>query len=406
MPDQPNGALPESRRLARTKTPGVFKRGGAYVVRYRDATGRQKQRSARTYDEARKLRSALNTDVARGEHRELSRVKFTDYVDSWGETFTGRTGTGIRPDTLKRYKSDLAKHAVPHFGRRRLVEIEPRDVKGYARALTDRGLSPASVRNIIAPLRALFATAVEEGLIRHNPATGLRLASRAPTSMEDDDSDGPVKALTPDELRALIAAAPEGPQRLMIQLTAATGMRISEVLALRWSRIDFENGRAQVRRAITQSGQEDVPKSAYSRRDVPISPAIVAELRRHRLASTFSGPDDFVFPARNGKPQRYENTLRRILKPAALAAGLTVPMLDDEGDPLADQEGSPVVRAWPGWHTLRHTCASQLFARGANAKQVQVWLGHHSPAFTLERYVHLLPDDLPAAATLDGLVCL
>lgn len=404
MPDQPTEAPPESRRLARTKTPGVFKRGGAYVVRYRDATGRQKQRSARTYDEARKLRSALNADVARGEHRELSRVKFTDYVESWGETFTGRTGTGIRPDTLKRYKSDLAKHAVPHFGRRRLVEIEPRDVKAFALALSEKGLAPASVRNVIAPLRALFATAVEEGLIRHNPATGLRLASRAPVSMEDDDSDGPVKALTPDELRAVIAAAPEGPHRLMIQFTAATGMRISEVLAMRWSRVDFENGRVQVRRAITQSGREDVPKSAYSRRDVPISAGMVSALRRHKLASAFAAADDFVFPARNGKPQRYENTLRRILKPAARAAALTVPVLDDSGAPLMGEDGTPVVRAWPGWHTLRHTCASQLFARGANAKQVQVWLGHHSPAFTLERYVHLLPDDLPDASLLDQAV--
>jgi integrase len=403
MPTNPTGETPPSRKLERTKTQGVFKRGGTYVVRYRDATGRQKQRSARTYDQARKLRSALNADVARGEHRELSRVRFAEYVDTWGQTYAGRTGTGIRPDTLARYRADLDKHAVPHFGRRRLVEIEPRDIKGFAASLADTGLAPASVRNIIAPLRALLATAVEEGLIRHNPAANLRLPSRVAPSLPGDDDDGPVKALTPDELAALIAAAPEGPRRLMIQLTAATGLRISEVLALRWKRIDFDAGRVQVRRAITQSGREDVPKSRYSRRDVPVSPGMLALLRRHKLASAYSGNDDFVFPTLTGTAQRYENTLRRILKPAALAAGLTVPVLED-GRPILDREGQPLVRAWPGWHTLRHTCASQLFRQGANAKQVQVWLGHHSPAFTLERYVHLLPDDLPEARVLDELV--
>ena len=63
----------------------------------------------------------------------------------------------------------------------------------------------------------------------------------------------------------------------------------------------------------------------------------------------------------------------RVLKPAARRAGVP----------------------WAGFHTLRHTCATMLFRRGLNAKQVQVWLGHHSPAFTLAVYVHLLSDDLP-----------
>jgi integrase-like protein len=54
-------------------------------------------------------------------------------------------------------------------------------------------------------------------------------------------------------------------------------------------------------------------------------------------------------------------------------------------------------------NTLRHTCATELFKGGLNAKQVQVWLGHHSPAFTLATYVHLLPEDLPDADFLDSL---
>jgi hypothetical protein len=56
---------------------------------------------------------------------------------------------------------------------------------------------------------------------------------------------------------------------------------------------------------------------------------------------------------------------------------------------------------WVGFHTFRHTCATTLFRRGLNAKQVQVWLGHHSPAFTLATYVHFLADDLPDASFLD-----
>jgi Phage integrase family len=66
--------------------------------------------------------------------------------------------------------------------------------------------------------------------------------------------------------------------------------------------------------------------------------------------------------------------------------------------PAAKRAGVP----WAGFHTLRHTCATMLFRGGLNAKQVQMWLGHHSPAFTLAVYVHLLPDDLPDPTFLDG----
>jgi Phage integrase family len=58
---------------------------------------------------------------------------------------------------------------------------------------------------------------------------------------------------------------------------------------------------------------------------------------------------------------------------------------------------------WVGFHSFHHTCATMLFRSGLNAKQVQVWLGHHSPAFTLGTYVHLLSDDLPDAGFLDAL---
>jgi len=64
--------------------------------------------------------------------------------------------------------------------------------------------------------------------------------------------------------------------------------------------------------------------------------------------------------------------------------------------PAAKTAGVPSC----GFHTLRHTCGTLLFRQGLNAKQVQLWLGHHSPAFTLATYVHLLPEDLPVIDVL------
>jgi Phage integrase family len=76
---------------------------------------------------------------------------------------------------------------------------------------------------------------------------------------------------------------------------------------------------------------------------------------------------------------------------ARTGAWPTLPLARRVFKPAADAAGVP----WASWHTLRHTCATRLFRAGLNAKQAQIWLGHHSPAFTLSTYVHLLSDDLP-----------
>ena len=175
----------------RTSVPGIYRRGSRYVVTYTDPAGRRRKRAAVTMAEARLLKSELATDVARGEYREQSRVRFDEYAREWARTYQGRTGRGIRPTTVQEYRRDLELHVIPTLGRRRLSEIEPRHVKSLVRDLADRGLAPGSVRVIIAPVRALFATAVEEGLIRSNPCAGLRLAGQRPQGGTSPSGPGP-----------------------------------------------------------------------------------------------------------------------------------------------------------------------------------------------------------------------
>jgi integrase len=116
------------------------------------------------------------------------------------------------------------------------------------------------------------------------------------------------------------------------------------------------------------------PKSKHGRRDVPISRELVDALRKLQ-----GEPDALVFSASNGSPLNQGNLRRRVLAPAAEEACL-----------------------WPGFgfHAFRHTCATLLFAEGRNAVQVQRWLGHHSAAFTLSTYVHLLDGDIGAPLAL------
>ena len=90
--------------------------------------------------------------------------------------------------------------------------------------------------------------------------------------------------------------------------------------------------------------------------------------------------DELLFVSETGRMIDQSNLTSRVLKPAARRAGVP----------------------WASYHTFRHTAASAFFRAGWNAKQVQLVLGHHSPAFTLATYVHLIPDDLPDASFFDA----
>lgn len=357
---------PMSASFKRTSVPGIYRRGGRYVVMYRDRQGQQRKRSARTLAEARVLKATITADVVRGEHASGPRLTFAAYADEWIEGYAGRTSRGLREATRRDYRRSLERDALPFFGRMKMSEIEPRDVKRYAAQVAGRGVSRNTVRLALAPVRALFATAVEDGVIRSNPASGVRL----PHVPEPEDADR-ARALTEEELERLILEIP-AEWRPLGALLAATGLRVSEGLALRWRDVDFGRKRVLVRRSVN-AATFSPPKSRYGRRDVPLPEGIARALWQLRKASARAGVDELVFGTGDGQPLDRKNLFNRVLKPAARRAGVP----------------------WAGFHTLRHTCATMLFRSGLNAKQVQVWLGHHSPAFTLAVYVHLLPDDLP-----------
>jgi integrase len=287
------------RRLVKTRTPGIYQRGNRYVVRYRDPHGRQRKAFARTLAEARDLKATLTADVKRGEFRQLSNITFGEYAPTWIATYAGRTSRGLRDQTKRDYARDLgldpdtfealdpARFAVKFFGRMKLSAIEPRDVKAYAAEVAKRGVKPNTVRLNLAPVKALLATAVEEGLIRSNPSAGLRLATNGNGTVEDVEQKA--KALTEDELRALLAAVPDE-SRLLLTLLAQAGLRISEALPLRWGDINFGKRRLLVRRSISR-GRIGAPKSRYGRRDVPLTEGMASALWAARKAAA-DGRDD------------------------------------------------------------------------------------------------------------------
>jgi integrase len=369
-----------SANMVKTRHPGIFKRGTRYVVVYR-VDGRQRWESVRTLDAARRLKASRMADRDRGELHAQSRVKFRDYAEDWVERYQGNGRRGFTENTRAEYRGDLERYAFPFFdGRlgRTLSGLTPRDVAKWIGWLCEQPnnrvgkLADRSVRRIVTPLRSCLATAKREGMIRHNPVDGAALPHR-PT-VEGIDGGDEVRPFTREQLDAALRVV-HPRHRLAFEFLAATGVRWSELVALRWGDLvlDGDSPRVKVRRALVK-GTLKPPKSRHSRRDIPLSAALVSALRPRE-----GDADALVFASRAGTPLHYSNMRRRVLLPAVEEAGA----------------------GWAGFHTFRHTCASLLFERGANAVQVQRWLGHHSAAFTLSTYVHLLDSGVGEALELD-----
>ena len=159
-----------------------------------------------------------------------------------------------------------------------------------------------------------------------------------------------------------------------------TGLRISEAIALNVEDVDFGNCRVQVHRRYYKGF--DAPKSAYGRREVPITRELAQRIWALRKQCDRAADSDPLFVSARGERLETANAYNRILKPAMKKAGIE----------------------WGGFHRLRHTTATHLIRNGASANEAQLWLGHHDPGFTARTYVHLETSDLPDPSIFDSLL--
>ncbi len=385
-----------------TRWPGIGRRSNRWVYEWTDAAGKRRRGSADTREQASALKGQEEGKAASGEFGEAgprSRLTLAGYAfDLFGADmdrpaggtpergrYQGRRGA-VRDATRADYRRDLERYVLPTLGARPIGKLSPPDLASLAASLAGRDgdayLADRTIRRIFAPLGALLATAVEEGVIPSNPARDVRLPSgrdelRHFDADEDDGDDpapGKARALTREQLAAFLLVV-DPRWRVLFELLAATGLRISEAIALRWRDLTLDGGQpvVKVRRARVR-GVYGPPKSRHGRRDVPLPFELVRALRERRTAAEWHEDGDLVFPSLAGTPMLPENLHRRVLKPAVEEAGA----------------------GWAAFHSFRHACASMLIAEGRNIVQVSRWLGHHSPSFTLDVYAHLMDEGVGA----------
>ena len=258
-----------------------------------------------------------------------------------------------KPSTIKGYRWLINSQILPRLRDRRLEELSRRDVEVWFAALPGK---PSSRRKALVVLHGIMERARKQYGLPLNPANDIE---KPPL-----DRGGDIQVLSPEEVGALVRSAASA-QDGAIYLTAAfTGLRMGELIALRWRDINVPGQTIRVR-ASYSAGALTTPKSGKVRA-VPLAPAVIDGLDRLSVRGYLLGEDDLVFVGETGGFVD-GSALRRRYKAALARAGLR---------PLR-------------FHDLRHTFGTRVIAH-ADIRRVQEWMGHADIQTTM-RYLHYAP---------------
>jgi integrase len=238
-------------------------------------------------------------------------------------------------------------------------------VEAWLGTLPLANASKAKVRNVMS---AIFTHAMRYEWLNRNPITLVRQSAKRERLPD---------VLTAEEIGALLVELPE-PCRTAVLLAACTGLRVSELLALKWSDIDF--GKVEIRpcRAIVDQVVGSL-KTEASGKAVPMDTALAGALLDWRGRCPYNQDEDFLFgsPEMDGRqPYWPDSLLRKVIHPAAKRAGVSKHI---------------------GWHSFRRTLATLLQASGASVKATQDMLRHASSRLTMDLYAQSIPADRRAA---------
>ena len=386
------------------------KRGTTYRVRWQGPTGQQ-GRTFKSRQDALDWYALVNADRVQGRRTAAPARRMT--FEAWAtEVFsTGRwaPNRGRERSTRDRREQQYRLHLLPRFEHVPLVAITRADVQRLVDDLESEGLKPNSVRAIFGCLSALLTDAEHDGHVPGNVARGVKLPGRAKPVGYGEDDDGEPLYLTLEQVE-LLADSMRIEHRALVYLGAYCGLRLGELLGLRWSDLDLDDdasAHVKVRRLVARSTDGPYVKPAPrdgkgARRDVPIPAGIVLdELRDHHDRAEVVNKGALVFPTPRGQALWQDSTFRsHVWRPAiARAEGVAVgslPKLGTEGRRLPANL-SP--------HKLRHTAVSVWIAAGHEPRTVSRRAGHASVAYTYDTYGGLFPETgREADAALDGLI--
>jgi integrase len=297
----------------------------------------------------------LNSGKARISRSSITVAQLCDHFEQRELT---RDNTWRSYSTKKTYQAYLNRWILPHWRRYELAEVRTIQVESWLRHLPLAKSSCAKIRNLMS---VLFNHACRYELFDRNPIYLVRQSAkrrRAPT------------VLMPDEIKAMLDNLSLR-ERTLVLLAVSTGLRQSELFALKWGDIDLVQGTMNVTRSIVY-GVVGPCKTESSQKPVPVHPLLADALSDWRKHCAYTKPDDWVFASkrhRGRRPYWGQAILRKYLRPVAQRLG---------------------IQKCIGWHTFRHTYSTLLRSVGTEFKVMQELLRHSTLRSTLDVYTQAI----------------
>jgi integrase len=341
-------------------------------------TGKYKQQWVSvkgTKKEAEKRLSEILHQLDNGTFLKPGKTTLAEYLEKWLSDYAK---PNLSPRGFERYQGIITKHLIPDFGSITLTQLKPEHLQKHYTGKLNSGLSAGTVRYHHAVIHKALQTAVKWGLVNRNVADGVDVPRAGHNEMQTWDEY---------EINRFLETAKDSPYYTLFHTALFTGMRRSELLALRWCDVDFIFSQISVSRSLHHLKDGSYvftqPKSAKSKRTIALSSFAIVALNVHRekqeairaMLGTPLTDADLVFSTIEGKPLR-PNTVTRAWTTIAARAGVKVIRL----------------------HDARHSHASLMLKAGIHPKIVQERLGHSTIAMTLDTYSHVTPGLQQAAA--------
>lgn len=264
--------------------------------------------------------------------------------------------------TVEAHESYLDLHILPKWQGYKLSEVKTVAVEKWLDSLPLAPASKTKIRNIMS---AVYSHGIRHEWITFNPISKVRCSAKR---LREPD------VLTPSEFRALLPELPLR-ERAAVMLAGSTGLRRSELFALRWSDVNFFTMEVAVTRAVVRNHFGET-KTQASRKPVPLHHSVQDVLAEWRSESRYKADGDFLFPSvrLNGEqPLMPDMVLKKTIRPALVRAGITGKII--------------------GWHSFRHSLATNLRALGVDVKVAQELLRHSNSRTTMDLYTQAVSAD-------------
>ena len=384
----------QNKRYTQNKTrlrKGEYQRpNNTFEYRWKDKFGKNHVVYAKTLPELRKKEEDITRDILDGIDYSKLDLTINDYFEIWK-----RIKVGIRETTFVSYVRTYERYVEPTFGKLKLKNVSFSDVAlFYTKLSVEKGLNFNSINNINAPLSGALDIAVKDNVIRFNPCKGALHELHRTVKTETEE----VRALTLKEQQIFedFLAKPGRfhVYRPIFTVMLWTGMRVGEVVGLRWEDIDFKNNEININHTLVfydigkgkgSSYRINPPKTKGSIRTVPMLPKVrevLLEAKEYQklvgiqCESVIDGYTNFVFLNSHGRVFHHKKLNYKLYS------------ICNAINRQIKAEGNTDIREFPRIHNhmLRHTFATRMREAGADMKATSEMMGHDGILITLKTY--------------------